>query len=87
MYFHYYYSTILSSHLDETWDRKSKVNDSEEVDETNELQSNQNNSNPCTIQYHMPQFRRALQWDHFFPCIRTPKYVKFDSLCYKIVIF
>ena len=21
----------------------------------------------------MPQFRSALKWDHFFPCLRTPK--------------
>jgi hypothetical protein len=30
-------------------------------------------SSPCTIQYHMPKFRDALKWQHFLPCIRTPK--------------
>lgn len=53
--------------LDETWDRKAEVSE-----EDNEILADKPNS-PCTIQYHMPQFRSALKWDHFFPCLRTPK--------------
>jgi len=60
------------SYLDETWDRKAEIaNENEE--EVGIEKTSSNNSNPCTIQYHMPQFRSALKWDHFFPCIRTPK--------------
>ena len=61
----------LFIYLDETWDRKSEV--SNEEDEEGESTTVSTHSNPCTIQYHMPQFRQALKWDHFFPCIRTPK--------------
>ncbi|CAF4832213.1 unnamed protein product, partial [Rotaria sp. Silwood1] len=57
--------------LDETWDRKIDINNQNEEEETEEKFS-LTNSNPCTIQYHMPQFRLALKWDHFFPCLRTP---------------
>ncbi|CAF4432967.1 unnamed protein product, partial [Adineta steineri] len=59
--------------IDETWDRKNEIT-SEEQGEENDYERNSSviNSNPCTIQYHMPQFRSALKWSHFFPCIRTP---------------
>ncbi|CAF0933142.1 unnamed protein product [Adineta ricciae] len=58
--------------LDETWDRKTVQVTNEDHDDDEQDHSNVRNSNPCTIQYHMPQFRSALKWDHFFPCIRTP---------------
>ncbi|UJR25220.1 hypothetical protein I4U23_006572 [Adineta vaga] len=59
--------------LDETWDRKTQVtNEDEEVEQQQQQNSTLSNSSSCTIQYHMPQFRSALKWDHFFPCIRTP---------------
>ncbi|CAF3834373.1 unnamed protein product [Rotaria sordida] len=64
--------SFLSSYLDETWDRKIDITNQEEEEEEIEGKSSLKNSNPCTIQYHMPQFRMALKWDHFFPCIRTP---------------
>ena len=64
---------ILVFRLDETWDRKTAQVTNEDHDEDEQEQSNVTNSNPCTIQYHMPQFRSALKWEHFFPCIRTPK--------------
>lgn len=59
-------------YLDETWDRKTEIAD-ENDGESDVEKTSSNNSNPCTIQYHMPQFRSALKWSHFFPCIRTPK--------------
>lgn len=63
---------FLFEYLDETWDRKAEI--VEENDEESEVEkTNSSNSNPCTIQYHMPQFRSALKWPHFFPCLRTPK--------------
>lgn len=63
---------FLVLYLDETWDRKTETAGDKEEQELVE-KSTQIYSNPCTIQYHMPQFRAALKWDHFFPCIRTPK--------------
>ena len=61
----------------ETWNRKAEASSENEDGESTSFTA----SNPCTIQYHMPQFRAALQWDHFFPCIRTPKSV-LSHLCF-----
>jgi hypothetical protein len=64
----YFHIRFQSSYLDETWDRKAEITAEEDDAEKSTL----TNSSPCTIQYHMPQFRSALKWDHFLPCIRTP---------------
>ena len=66
----------LTNVSDETWDRKAEASAENEDGES----TSASKSNPCTIQYHMPQFRAALQWDHFFPCIRTPKSVPSATL-------
>lgn len=59
---------------DDTWDRTAETNEENEDGEV-PASARSAPTTPCTIQYHMPQFRAALQWDHFFPCIRTPKSV------------
>ncbi|CAF2494010.1 unnamed protein product [Rotaria sp. Silwood2] len=58
--------------LDETWDRKIDITNQDDEEEEVEGKFNPKSSSSCTIQYHMPQFRLALKWDHFFPCVRTP---------------
>ncbi|CAF1529832.1 unnamed protein product, partial [Didymodactylos carnosus] len=53
--------------LDET---RRFADEDEEIDKSNRWSTQ---TDPATIQYHMPAFRSALQWENFYPCIRTPK--------------